>query len=314
MEKGAFRILLLIATHLNHKKEAWPGIKRLMELSGLNRDRVYSCINNLIELGCIERHQSKKTDGTFTRRIYKLTQKYIKTYVHTTNTELSEIEPLPENSVNGEIRIRQNQEGEVLNSKEHIVELGNSTAYKEIVAYLNERTKSKYRHTTKKTQALIRARLREGFSLDDFKRVIDVKARKWINTQMQDYLRPQTLFGTKFEAYLNEATKLEEKENSQTAGDGKWDENYARYLAWVKENCPTLADQVRYLSKQQFIQFKERKYTSGLSGIGEAHEERCLKRAHIRMEQDQNIQRRFDNAFQYHINQIDEVIKAALMI
>ena len=56
-----------------------------------------------------------------------------------------------------------------------------------------------------KTRSFIRARLREGFTVDDFKTVIDKKARAWLgNRDMQKYLRPETLFGTKFESYLNE--------------------------------------------------------------------------------------------------------------
>ena len=81
--------------------------------------------------------------------------------------------------------------------------------YKEIIDYLNERTGSNYRHTTKKTKDLIKARFNEGFNLDDFKIVIDKKCVEWINdNNMNKYLRPETLFGTKFEGYLNQTTKV----------------------------------------------------------------------------------------------------------
>lgn len=77
--------------------------------------------------------------------------------------------------------------------------------YKEIIDHLNSRAKTKYRHTTEKTKKLIKGRFREGFTLDDFKTVIDIKTSQWINDQkMSTYLRPETLFGTKFESYLNE--------------------------------------------------------------------------------------------------------------
>ncbi|WP_078428791.1 phage replisome organizer N-terminal domain-containing protein [Alkalihalobacterium alkalinitrilicum] len=75
----------------------------------------------------------------------------------------------------------------------------------EIVNYLNEITKKNYRATTPKTKTLINARWNEGFRLDDFKRVIDSKYSQWKNDKkMNNYLRPETLFGTKFESYLNE--------------------------------------------------------------------------------------------------------------
>ena len=76
--------------------------------------------------------------------------------------------------------------------------------YQEIVEYLNEKTGSQYKHTTQSTKNGIKARFNEGFKLDDFKRVIDNQVSEWqYNDKMKKYLRPQTLFGTKFESYLN---------------------------------------------------------------------------------------------------------------
>lgn len=75
---------------------------------------------------------------------------------------------------------------------------------KEIIEYLNSVLGTKYKPTVEKNKSLIRARLREGFTVDDFKTVIDKKAQAWLwNRDMQQYLRPETLFGTKFESYLN---------------------------------------------------------------------------------------------------------------
>lgn len=76
--------------------------------------------------------------------------------------------------------------------------------YKEIIDYLNLITSSNYRSTTNKTRDLIKARYNEGFILDDFKLVIEKKYQEWANTEYSKYLRPETLFGTKFESYLNQ--------------------------------------------------------------------------------------------------------------
>lgn len=73
-----------------------------------------------------------------------------------------------------------------------------------IISFLNSTTGSNYRSTTGKTRKLIAARLAEGFTVDDFKAVITKKAKEWQNTDMAQYLRPETLFGTKFEGYLNQ--------------------------------------------------------------------------------------------------------------
>lgn len=77
--------------------------------------------------------------------------------------------------------------------------------YKEIIDYLNSKTGASYKYTTKKTKDLIKARFNEGFTLENFKTVIDKKSAEWINDEnMSKYLRPETLFGTKFEGYLNQ--------------------------------------------------------------------------------------------------------------
>ncbi|MFT9003764.1 MAG: conserved phage C-terminal domain-containing protein [Liquorilactobacillus hordei] len=89
--------------------------------------------------------------------------------------------------------------------------------YQEIVDYLNEKAGTSYRAATKKTQALIKARFNEKFNLDDFRRVIDNKVAEWKNdTAMNKFLRPETLFGTKFEGYLNQ-----EKINKGNTPTGK---------------------------------------------------------------------------------------------
>lgn len=75
--------------------------------------------------------------------------------------------------------------------------------YISIVDYLNQRAGTKYRCSSKKTKSCIHARLQEGFTIDDFKTVIDKKADEWMGTDYEQYLRPETLFGTKFESYLN---------------------------------------------------------------------------------------------------------------
>lgn len=81
--------------------------------------------------------------------------------------------------------------------------------YTPIINHLNEKANKNFRAATKKTQSLINARIKEGFSLDDFKRVIDIKCNQWLGTEMEKYLRPETLFGTKFESYLNEKPKVD---------------------------------------------------------------------------------------------------------
>ncbi|WPC08805.1 conserved phage C-terminal domain-containing protein [Globicatella sp. PHS-GS-PNBC-21-1553] len=88
-----------------------------------------------------------------------------------------------------------------------------SIPYDEIVEYLNQKASTNFRSSTPATQRLIKARLSEGFTVENFKSVIDIKTSQWLNNQkMNQYLRPQTLFGTKFESYLNECSLNTEPE------------------------------------------------------------------------------------------------------
>ena len=81
-----------------------------------------------------------------------------------------------------------------------------SDVYDKIIKYLNDKTGSHFKPTSKSTQRLINGRLSENYSIDDFKHVIDVKTIEWKNNpKMSKYLTPDTLFNaTKFEKYLNQ--------------------------------------------------------------------------------------------------------------
>ena len=87
-----------------------------------------------------------------------------------------------------------------------------SVPYKEIVDYLNQKTNKNFKYTSKATQRLINARFKEKFTVDDFKTVIDTKTSQWLkDKKMSAYLRPDTLFGTKFESYLNEQVNVKQQ-------------------------------------------------------------------------------------------------------
>lgn len=80
--------------------------------------------------------------------------------------------------------------------------------YEEIIDYLNLKIDAHYKSTTQKTRDSIKARFNEGFTLEDFKTVIDKMTMEWKDSnKMKVYLRPETLFGTKFESYLNRPMK-----------------------------------------------------------------------------------------------------------
>lgn len=79
----------------------------------------------------------------------------------------------------------------------------NKDIYIVVLDYLNCKAGTNYKASSKATQQHINARLAEGFTVDDFKSVIDKKCTEWMGSEWEKYLRPSTLFGSKFENYLN---------------------------------------------------------------------------------------------------------------
>lgn len=101
--------------------------------------------------------------------------------------------------------------------------------YTLVVQHLNEKAGTKYRASGAKTQKVIHARVAEGFTLDDFIAVIDKKTAEWMGTDWEKFLRPETLFGPKFESYLNAGSGKEKSDGraregtaGTTDGCGSW--------------------------------------------------------------------------------------------
>ena len=94
-----------------------------------------------------------------------------------------------------------------------------NTSVKEIIDYLNECAGTKFKASTQTTQKLIKSRMKEGFGVADFKHVIDVKVSEWGNTEFAKFLRPSTLFGNKFENYVNQALTKKQTNSFTSAVD-----------------------------------------------------------------------------------------------
>lgn len=102
-------------------------------------------------------------------------------------------------------------------SKTFLSEFEKQSIY-EILEYLNKKIGTQFKPTGTSSIKLIKARLNDGFTVDDFYKVIDTKVKDWaLNEEMKIYLRPETLFGNKFESYL-EQSRL--KKSSTTTNNG----------------------------------------------------------------------------------------------
>ena len=151
------------------------SLQYLADWTNSTKQGVVKCLKSLIEKGYIVKEEK-----------YFNSIKFCEYYATKFNGVLNKVEQ----------GIKQSLPNNITNNKDdNIVE--------DIVAYLNEKAGTSYRSNSKTTQKHINARLNEGYTLDDFKVVIDKKVDEWKGTEMEKYLRPETLFGTKFESYLN---------------------------------------------------------------------------------------------------------------
>lgn len=133
---------------------------------------------------------------------------------------------------------------------------------REIVAHLNAATGSEFRPNTKATVQAINARLEEGYTVADFKEVIDIKAAQWKgDDKMQGYLRPETLFRpSHFEAYLQEAKR------GATNSTNSSDSAHAKFLQYIETNYPALwKSSCRVFSLQEFQDYTNNTSLPGLS-------------------------------------------------
>ena len=163
------------------------------------------------ELGCSEKTVTKikkelVTSGllreerqglTKPNRLYILGPKIIK-------REPPEPEKLPSRTV--ENTALDTQEVQTIKTDIRKTDIDNNklSICKEVISYLNLKAKKNFKVDTASHQKFIKARLKEGYVLEDFKKVVDVMVAKWKGTDYEQYLQPQTLFGNKMDNYLNQ--------------------------------------------------------------------------------------------------------------
>lgn len=172
---------------------------------GTTKPTIIKALKELVEKGYLLRQEEHKNGVQFNR--YKVNLPLLKNFNRGSKEILTGVvknfnggskEILPNNN------IYKNNE-----NKEDI-----------IVAYLNSKVGTTYKASSKDTQKHINARLNEGYTIDDFKAVIDKQYAKWKGTEYEQYLRPSTLFGTKFENYLNAKATTQPQDKSSDSGKG----------------------------------------------------------------------------------------------
>ena len=161
---------------------------------GLTTQKVRTILKNLEKKGYIEFLTSGSKGKESTLKI-TIKQQLFNNNVTNKTEQLQQVE--------GDKQQQYNNNVTTLSKKKE----KDNNIYSLVIDYLNKKANTNYRASTKNTQSFINARVKEGYTVEDFKKVIDSKSKEWLNTDFEKYLRPATLFGTKFENYLNEANK-----------------------------------------------------------------------------------------------------------
>lgn len=168
--------------------KAFPSISLICSELNISKDRFYRHLNKLKELRYITVEHVKNKDNTFSKNVYTIYQEPCPYFEYTENPYTEN--PYTENKDTNNNSFNNNN-------------FNNNSIYIRIVAHLNKKAGKSFNPKVKKTQGFINARLKEGFTEDDFIKVIDFKCEQWLGTKYEQYLRPETLFCTKFEGYLN---------------------------------------------------------------------------------------------------------------
>ena len=128
---------------------------------------------------------------------------YISSVDGTVNSTVSELEILQSGTVNNTVSELEILQTNKTNNNE--IENNNKLSIcSEVINYLNSKAKKNFKVNTASHQKFIKARLKEGYVLEDFKKVVDIMVAKWKGTEYEQYLQPQTLFGNKMDNYLNQ--------------------------------------------------------------------------------------------------------------
>lgn len=128
---------------------------------------------------------------------------YISAVEGTVNSTVSELENLQHGAVKNTVSELENLQTNKTDINKNNINKNKLLICKEVISYLNLKAKKNFKVDTASHHKFIKARLKEGYTLEDFKKVVDIMSAKWIGTEYEQYLQPQTLFGNKMDNYLN---------------------------------------------------------------------------------------------------------------
>lgn len=207
-----------ITSLCNEKGICWARNEYFADLYDVSKETISRWISKLRDKGYIKVAMFYKKDSKeIDKRIITISNSYPIDEIVNTPSQNNQSIPIDKNVNTHNQKYQDPHDKNVKENNKNIILNINNNIYSRVIDYLNQKTSKNFKSSTKKTQNLIQARMNEGFEYKDFVTVIDTKTKEWKNDkQMNKYLRPETLFGTKFEGYLNETTteqKQEEKDD-----------------------------------------------------------------------------------------------------
>lgn len=194
-----------------------------------SESKVAHAVTRLVEIGYVSRKSFDGRQRILQSRLAKFARQNSKVCK-------SDVQNLQESNIDSNIDINSSIKKEYKESPKE------SDFTAAVVDYLNEKAGTHYRAGVAKTQALIKARAKEGFTEADFRTVIDKKCADWIGTEYEQYLRPQTLFGTKFESYLNQIPQQNRIDSRLVTSPQKNTVPREKRLPWVPDEVYNLPD------------------------------------------------------------------------
>ena len=186
-------LFILRKTYGYNKKTDAISLSQFVKSTGIKRSGVARAIKGLIAKNLIYVKKGGLKKETISISQYRFNKRY-KSWLSSLKKETGSL----------------NIDKKVVSKKRHTKDIitKDKEIYSRVVIYLNKKTGKNFSPTTKETKKLIDARIRERFKPEDFKKVIDNKVYDFEQDKFEHkYLRPQTLFGTKFESYLNQISK-----------------------------------------------------------------------------------------------------------
>ncbi|MGM9544183.1 MAG: conserved phage C-terminal domain-containing protein [Romboutsia timonensis] len=213
------------------------SLQYLADWAGCSRDTARVTVNSLVEKGLLLKEDVYKDNQKFCmytavtpiqisstvlsgKSGYVCTENQDSTVPKTSNKTINKT--INKNNKDNVTSLKpKNNTLKQMKDKKNSVNLDN-TPYEEIIEYLNSKAGKKYKPTTKEYRKLIKARFDEGYTLDDFKVVIDNKCLEWLGDEStKQWLRPTTLFGDKFERYLIEEPIVNKGKQPPASFDGQ---------------------------------------------------------------------------------------------